>query len=151
MGLLEALAKTVAILTAAALGTGFLYDAIYFMIVNPRLLQLLVLSDHIETAVTAVPLVTVLGVILAFQFQIAQKWLAFSMVFGSIVGGIATLWLVDREWLATVGLAASGIAFLLVALGFWTIWRRGLFYGLITQLAQPSRKRLIVAVSLAWI
>ena len=51
----EAVVATLGLLTAAALVTAFIYDSVYFLVLSPTLLQLLTLSDHVETAIAVVP------------------------------------------------------------------------------------------------
>jgi hypothetical protein len=68
----EILAKAVAVLTAAALATAFLYDSVYFQVLDERLLGVFALSDHIETAVLVLKwIVTASVVALALFFFIA--------------------------------------------------------------------------------
>lgn len=66
---LEAMTKVIALFTAVALGTGFLYDSVFFLWVYPPISQLMTLSDHIETAVSAVPFILVFTLILTTTFN----------------------------------------------------------------------------------
>ena len=62
--MIDPLANAVAVFTAMSLGMAFLFDMTFFFALEPRVLGLLVLTDHIETAVTFVPVMLVLGLLL---------------------------------------------------------------------------------------
>src|SRR5712664_1087725 len=67
--LLEASAKGIAALGAAAIATGFIYDAVRYQWLDRRLLGLFVLSDHIETAVSSLVLIAISwAIVVAFSF-----------------------------------------------------------------------------------
>lgn len=53
--LIEPVAKGVALFTAVCLGVAFLHDTVFFFVLDRRLSGLLVISDHIETAISAIP------------------------------------------------------------------------------------------------
>lgn len=79
----ESLAKGLAVLTAVALCTGFLYDAIFFARLDHRLIGLLVMSDHVETAISVVPFVLLAALILWAQPYLSR---------GLEVGGVEWTW-----------------------------------------------------------
>jgi hypothetical protein len=60
-GDLEMLAKGIGLIATVGLGLGFLYDTTYFRTLDSRLARLLVISDHIETAIVTLPFVGIWG------------------------------------------------------------------------------------------
>lgn len=55
----ENLTKIVGAFTAIALGTGILFDVVFFTIIDRNFMDLMVLSDHIESAAATVPFLVV--------------------------------------------------------------------------------------------
>ena len=70
---LENLTKVIGALTAVALGTGILFDVVYFYVINRSFLELMVLSDHIESAAAAVPPLLVFLLLMSSALWVTRR------------------------------------------------------------------------------
>lgn len=64
LAIMEPIAKVVAVFTAVSLGLAFLFDVAFFATLRSGMWGVLVLADHIETAIAMVPVIVVLMVVL---------------------------------------------------------------------------------------
>ena len=98
---LEPLAKGVTLFATLGLGAGLLYDAVFFWIIEAKLARLLVMSDHIETAISTLPLIGLValtqfggfyfGVLTASGYFSRRRWLQWLLIAGMIVPCLAYL------------------------------------------------------------
>jgi hypothetical protein len=76
--IVELIAKYGTAIGLVSLGTAFLYDSIYWSMIDQRLLSLFVISDHIQTAVTMMVSIAVVGVVTLVSYILmiaAGHWL----------------------------------------------------------------------------
>jgi hypothetical protein len=78
---IEVLTKGIAVVTGLGLGVALLYDAVYFRILDLRLPGLLVMSDHIETAISTLPYLGLAAIFLwslpyFVERLVSHRWVA---------------------------------------------------------------------------
>jgi len=70
---IENLTKIIGVFTAVALGTGILFDVVFLSVISCGFFELLVLSDHIESAAASVPLLLVFFILIAGGFWTTRR------------------------------------------------------------------------------